>query len=94
MRNKCASLKREAKTMYYQSCTPSSKGESSKLWKHIKDLAPNSLKQAPAYWRRWYHHNKYMCETFNHYFSNVVNQYLLKSNQAPDFRKLLKIPYY
>ena len=27
-------------------------------------------------------------ETFNNYFSTVVNQYLPESNQAPDFHKL------
>ncbi len=36
LRNKCVSLIRQAKTIFYQSCIKNSKGDSSKLWKHIR----------------------------------------------------------
>jgi hypothetical protein len=91
LRNKCVSLIRQAKTIFYQSCIKNSKGDSSKLWKHIKDLAPNSLKTAPATLKdgdATITSTPDLCEMFNNYFSTVVNQYLPESNQAPDFRKL------
>ena len=92
LHNKCVSLIREAKTTYYQSCIINSKGDSSKLWKHIKDLAPTSLKRAPTTLKdgdTTITSTPDLCETFNNYFSTVVNQYLPESNQAPDFRKLI-----
>ena len=91
LRNKCVSLIRQAKTIFYQSCIKNSKGDSSKLWKHIKDLPPNSLKTAPATLKdgdATITNTPDLCEMFNNYFSTVVNQYLPESNQAPDFRKL------
>ena len=68
-----------------------SKGDSSKLWKLIKELAPNSLKTAPTTLKdsdTTITNAPDLCETFNNYFSTVVNQYLPESNQAPDFHKL------
>ena len=35
LRNKCVSLIRQAKTIFYQSCMKNSKGDSSKLWTHM-----------------------------------------------------------
>ena len=91
LRNKCVSLIREAKTTYHQSCISNSKSDSSKLWKHVKDQAPDTLKPAFTHSKDGDTTNTStsdLCEAFNKYFSNVVNQYLPKSNQAPDFRKL------
>ena len=91
LRNKCVSLIREAKTTYYQSCIRNSKGDSSKLWKLIKELAPNSSKTAPTTLKdgdTTITSTPDLCKTFNNYFSTVVNQYLPESNQAPDFHKL------
>ena len=68
-----------------------SKGDSSKLWKLIKELAPNSSKTAPTTLKdgdTTITSTPSLCKTFNKYFSTVVNQYLPESNQAPDFHKL------
>ena len=68
-----------------------SKGDSSKLWKLIKELAPNSSKTAPTTLKdgdTTITSTPSLCKTFNNYFSTVVNQYLPESNQAPDFHKL------
>ena len=71
LRNKCVSLIREAKTTYYQSCIMNSKGDSFKLWKLIKELAPNSLKTAPTTLKdgdTTITSTPDLCKTFNNYF--------------------------
>ena len=76
LRNKCVSLIREAKTTYYQSCIMNSKGDFSKLWKLNKELAPNSSKTAPTTMKdgdTTINSTTDLCETFNNYFSTVVN---------------------
>lgn len=46
-RNVCVSLIRSAKVDYYQSIIESGKKDSSKLWKHLRDLAPKQNRANP-----------------------------------------------
>ena len=68
-----------------------SNGDSSKLWKLIKELAPNSSKTVPTTLKdgdTTITSTPDLCEKFNNCFPTVVNQYLPESSQDPDFHKL------
>lgn len=90
-RNRCVSLIREAKKIYYQSCITKSKGDSSKLWKYINELAPKDVKPAPTTLKEG---NTVLtstldiCESFNNYFATVVDEYLPTSTSLPDLKPL------
>ena len=90
-RNHCVSLIRNAKQTYYQSCIINSKGDSSKLWKHLNQLAPRESKSTPTILKEG---NTSLtsatdiCESLNNYFSTIVQQYLPVNTHAPDFNQL------
>jgi hypothetical protein len=91
LRNKCVSLVREDLKKKKKSCINNSNGDSTKLWKHIHELVPSDSKSAPTAikdGKTTLTDAQHLCESFNKYFSTVVQQYLPTTNQTADLEAL------
>ena len=89
--NKCVTMIREAKQIYPRTCIEKSKGDSSKLWKHLNHLAPTDPKSTPTCLKENnvnLTRSTDICECLNDYFSTVVQQYITVNISVPNLNKL------
>ena len=90
-RNACVNLIKQSKIDYYKSCIENNKGDSKKLWKYIRELAPKDCKLTPSIindGNKIITNLQDISECFNTFFSSIVEKYLPEQNKSPNLGKL------